>query len=873
MAELPFSAGKEAFLSALSQHRTAVVQAPPGTGKTTLAPIYTREFLRDQQLSQFSATGNQQNIASQLTPRVLVTQPRRIAARAAATRLAELYGWNLGSTVGYTIRGELQTNAETEIEFMTSGVLLRRLLRDPDLPGVGAIIIDEIHERHVESDLIFGMLAQLRELREDLVVVAMSATVDAQRFATALNAPIVDVPNPIHPLEIHHSTSEHSIAQRDPRAHPGATGSVEDFVFRRIIEALEATDSNSSSPGDLLAFVPTIRGTELLAERLNGKIIGHFHIFAMPLHGSLSPAAQSRVIAPVREFEAPTRRVIIATDVAESSLTVPGVRVVVDSCLSRVSRQDSSRGMSQLVTESASRASTIQRAGRAGREGPGQVFRCLTAEQWSHLSAFSPPAILTSDLTSALLDCAVWGAPGGVDLPLPDSFPELPARAATEALVRLGALTAPTDSHPFGQVTPLGTVLAGMPVDPHLARGGLLASRLVDVDLVAKVLFLLDATPDPSTPLIKQVKSLRSQDQGVRRMRRIVEQHRSRRTLEYLLPEISLNSAPDFTATMSSDTAIGLTVACCFPQLIARRVVDANGELTDRVLTVGGTGAQLSRELLATSQPSGKGGESQWCAVADIARAHTRDGTGARVRSAVWIPEEIAVWAGGGVEKKRTATYSPETRKIKAREVRQLGAIQLSQASAQATKEEAHLAVRKALAEHGASAIPMSQGASSLLRRVQFLHRQGVEGYPDVSGELPEEVSSFAAEDLVAGRTPDIAGLLRGVLPWNQPIDELAPEHVELPSGRRAKITYPPVDEAGPPVVATKLQDAFGLFSSPEIAGVPVQFHLLSPAGRPLAVTDDLQSFWAGPYQGVRKDMRGRYPKHKWPEDPAAEFG
>lgn len=847
---LPFSAGKRDLLAALSLHGAAVIQAPPGTGKTTLAPGFLQEFLEDR-------TGQNHDAPT----KVIVTQPRRIAARASASRVSQIHGWTLGQEVGFTIRGESQVSKNTQIEFVTSGVLLRRLLRDPDLADVGAVIIDEIHERHIESDLVFGMVAQLRELREDLVVVAMSATVDAQRFSTLLDSPIVDVPNPIHPLDIHYATSAHSISQRDPKARPGTAGSVESFVHARILDALNATDS-----GDVLTFVPTIRGTEILAEQLDGITVDGHSIAAFPLHGSLSPSEQSAVISPqqdpAQQALTPTRRVIIATDVAESSLTVPGVRVVVDSCLSRVSRLDSARGMSQLVTESASQASTTQRAGRAGREGPGQVFRCITAEQWSHLSAFSPPAITTSDLTSAMLDCAVWGAPGGAGLPLPDSFPELPARAATQALVRLKALETPTSEHPFGQVTPLGRLLATMPLDPHLARGGLLASRHADVDLVAKVLFLLDATPDPSTSFSAQVNKLRGSERGVSRIRSILAKHQDNETAEAALTLDSANSEAKLD-NLDKDESIALTIACCFPQLIARRVVDGQGKPSNSVLTVGGTGAMLSKELEASTS----GNSAEWFAVADLARAHTADGTGARVRSAMRISEELAIAAGGGVEKERNISYDLPAKKVRAREVRRLGAIELSSAPARPTDDEAQQAVQEALSQHGEAMLPMSKNAQSLLARMKYLHARGVEGYPDLTDGLPEEVTSFAAADLAKGRTPDITGLLRGLIPWNKPIDEHAPEHMRLPSGRNATITYPENPQTAP-VIATRLQDAFGLFASPKIAGLPVQFHLLSPAGRPLAVTDDLASFWDGPYQGVRKDMRGRYPKHKWPENP-----
>lgn len=890
--ELPFVEGQQALIDALESAGCAVIQAPPGTGKTTLAPGYVRDVLLKR--AGHDPSSGEDVGASSAATKVIVTQPRRVAARSAAARIAEITGTTLGEEIGYTVRGDSKTSARTSIEFVTSGVLLRRLLRDPDLEGVGAVIIDEVHERHLESDLIFGMLAQLRELlRDDLLLVAMSATVDAARFAALLDdAPIVDVPSPIHPLEISYASAADSISTRDQRARIGAKGSVEDHVEGAIRQALSETTDHEDSDiahSDLLAFVPTIRGTELLAERLHGSHIGGHQIEAFALHGRLSPKEQSRIVrgrqsssdhnsengrseresATSANSLTSTRRVIIATDVAESSLTVSGVRVVVDSCLSRVARRDASRGMSLLVTESASQASTVQRAGRAGREGPGVVYRCMTAEQWAKLPEFSPPAIVTSDLTSALLDCAVWGAPGGEDLPLPDPFPQRAAQAATTTLTRLGAVDA------SGAVTDLGRLLASIPLDPHLARGGLLACQYVDVDLVARVLFVLDATPHSPNPS-SEVKAARGNDPMVSRIAKILrrEAPRAARIPELQLPDgdsrDSINTATGTVAgaeQLTGDEAIAFTIACAFPHLIARRVTNSDGSPTDRVLTVGGTGATLNSDI-----PGAHSTSSHWFAIVDLARSHTKDGTGARVRSALPIPQGLAERAAGGVEKKRTATFDQQAQKVRVREVKQLGAIEMSSAPVQASPEEAQEAVAEALREHGTTMLPLNDNAKALLRRMTFLHAQGVEGYPDLTHGLPEEVVSFAAADLAAGRTPDITGLLRGLIPWDKPIDELAPEQYEMPNGRRAKVSYPKDGDPDgtPPIIATKLQDAFGLHESPRIAGAKVQFHLLSPAQRPLAVTDDLASFWAGPYQGVRKDMRGRYPKHDWPEDPAS---
>ncbi|MBC2682588.1 DEAD/DEAH box helicase [Corynebacterium sp. 4HC-13] len=948
-SSLPFAQGRQALLNALESSGCAVIQAPPGTGKTTLAPGYVHDFLIYR--AQNASTDSERHRVStpEIPSKVVVTQPRRVAARAAAAHVADITGTVLGAEIGYTVRGDSRTSSHTSIEFVTNGVLLRRLLRDPDLEGVGAVIIDEIHERHIESDLLFGMLAQLRGiLREDLLLVVMSATVDAQRFASLLgdaleltstpnstdapniagtpnpaslpspntepipsgfsaSAPVVDVPSPIYPLEISYASSTHSISTRDPYARAGTEGSVEDHMQRAIQRALSDTATHNNPDiayGDLLAFVPTIRGCDILAERLHGLHIGGCAIEAYALHGRLSPQEQSRIIGGRSHDSASTsaqssaqnvtRRVIIATDVAESSVTVPGVRIVVDSCLSRVARRDTSRGMSLLVTESASQASTAQRAGRAGREGPGVVYRCVTAEQWTKLAEFSPPAIATSDLTSALLDCAVWGAPGGEGLPLPDPFPRHAADAAGNTLLRLGAV----DSS--GRVTGLGRVLASIPLDPHLARGGLLACQRVDVDLVAKVLCVLDATPHSPNPCL-EVNALRSSDPAVSRIATILARHaHTAATLPgmHVLKDTAStttrshnldakgtylkNPNPqdlypkntdshgthpanvDMKKQLIGEEAIAYTIACAFPHLIARRVTQSDGSPTNRVLTVGGTGAIMSSIPGAQSS-------SQWFAIADLARARTTDNTGARVRAALPMAQELAEGAVGGVEKIRTVVFDQQTQKVRAREVKRLGAIELSSVPVRAMSEEAQEAVAEALRQHGADLLPLTDTARSLITRMNYLHAQGVEGYPDLAHGLPEEVVNFAAEDMAAGRSPDITGLLRGLIPWDKPLDQLAPERYTMPNGRWAAVNYPEVHapDDTPPTIATKLQDAFGLHESPVIAGRKVQFHLLSPAQRPLAVTDDLASFWAGPYHEVRKEMRGRYPKHHWPEDPA----
>lgn len=833
--QLPFASAKQQLHEALRTHGVAVIQAPPGTGKTTLAPGYVAEL---QELEGH---------------RVIVTQPRRVAARAAAERHNQLFGSaapaapntnHAAAPAAFTVRGESTLTRDTRIEFVTPGVLLRRLLNDPDLPGIGAVILDEIHERSLDTDLAFAILAQLRELREDLMVIAMSATVDARRFAAALTpnantaststasttaAPIVAVASPIHPLTIHHATSHTTITRRDRTARPGQAGSIEDHVTRTIATALEETD------GDILAFVPTIRATELITETLNRT---HPHVTAQALHGRLTPQEQGAIVgAGWRRTQ--KRRVIVATNVAESSLTVPGVRVVVDACLARVSRRDSTRGMNVLVTELCAQASAVQRAGRAGREGPGVVYRCVTAEEFGKLPEFAAPEIATSDLTGALLDCAVWGAPGGEGLALPDPFPVAAAKAGQAQLEMLGLVD---DTG----VTELGHAAARLPMSPHLARGGLLAVRRVAVEQVAAVLHALEeGAPVGAGGAAVGVGS--GSHPTARRFAKALQRHAG-------------------TPDLRGAEAVAYTVACAFPHMIGQ--VDGS-----RALLTSGTAASF---LGATPPPP----PHSWIAGGSVTRARTGDGTGAVIRSFVPISFELACDAhAGGVTRRRSVVWDPYAGKARAREVSALGAVELEARPVEVTEDEGAAALAAYVEAEGVErAVELSPGAESLVRRVQFLAAAGVEGFPELAAEsgglaLPHEVMVFMCPELLAGRQPDVESLLRGVLPWDKSVDELAPEHVELPTGRSARVTYPELSsypDPGPPIVATKLQDCFGLQESPLIAGRRVQFQLLSPAQRPLAVTDDLASFWAGPYQRVRKDMRGRYPKHSWPEDPTA---
>jgi ATP-dependent helicase HrpB len=829
---LAFASAVDDLHAALDQSASVIISAPPGTGKTTLVPPI---------------------VADRVDGRVIVTQPRRVAARAAARRLAQLDGSPLGSRVGFTVRGERHVDPSTQIEFVTAGVLLRRLLDDPGLDGIGAVIIDEVHERALETDLLIGLLGEVRELREDLVLVAMSATLDADRFATVLGtdaspAPIVAQTVPAHPLDVRWAPSP--APRLDER---GVTWAFLDHVASTAVAAQR--DLVRANPtADALVFAPGAREVSEIARRIRG-LAAEFDV--RELHGQI-PAAEQDAVISGRTPDQPAR-IIVTTSLAESSLTVPGVRLVVDTCLSRAPQRDAARGMSGLVTGPVSRASAIQRAGRATRQGPGIVVRCVDERTFAAAPARPAPEIQATDLTDAALLLACWGAPGGAGLRLVDPLPADSLRDALAVLHGLGAIDAE------GRATAEGRQLARIPTDPRLARALRDGSVLVGGRMAAEVVALIGgelriADGDVSATLIA-LRNGRSPD--TRRWEQEV------RRLERFTP--SKNSKTGNTGTARGDAdQVGLLIALAFPERIARRVDHSAHGAT--FLLASGTRAGITGPLAG----------AEWLAVADVTRAQGRAaaGTGAIIRSAAAISESQAEQAATHLITDRIEAQFVNGR-VQARRERRLGAIVRSSVPVRVQAGEGGRdAARRAVEEQGLGVFTWSEAADGLRRRLALLHRELGSPWPDVSdAALLGALDSWLGPELsnLASGTPaariDLTSALRRVLPWPAAVDfdALVPERLEVPSGSRVRLTYPPVDDpTARPVVAVKLQECFGWAETPRLVGgrVPVLFHLLSPGGHPLAVTDDLASFWAGPYSQVRAEMRGRYPKHPWPEDP-----
>ncbi|MEG9226460.1 ATP-dependent helicase HrpB [Aeromicrobium sp. Sec7.5] len=811
--DLPVTAGLAALEDALRTRSVAVVQAPPGTGKTTLVPPA---------------------VAGVVEGRVVVTQPSRIAARAAARRLAHLLDEPVGETVGYSVRGDRRTSGRTRVEVVTTGLLLRRLQHDPELAGVGAVVLDEVHERHLDADLTLALLIDVRAtLREDLALVAMSATIEAERTASLLGgAAVIRVPGALHPVATVWSPLPPGARRTDDR---GITPAFHDHVAATVRRAI------AEHGGDVLVFVPGVREVEAVRRRLAG-VDADVHA----LHGRLPGAEQDRALS-----EGPRRRVIVSTAIAESSLTVPGVRVVVDAGFSREPRTDHRRGLASLVTVAVSRAAAEQRAGRAGRLGPGTVLRCWSEAEHAHLVPHPAPAIATADLTAFTLEVACWGSGDARDLTLLDQPPVHAVAAARQVLTDLGAITED------GRATARGRVIAAVPVDPRLARALIDGAGLVGATRAAEVVAMLsEDVRAPGADLVAALRSLRGDRRAgswrsqVTRLEAIARSERGE------------GGSRDDPRTLTDDVAVGLVVALAHPDRIARKRPGGSS-----YLMTSGTGAALDRR-----DPGPMAG-LEWLAIGDADR---RPGEReARIRAAAPITEDLALeaagsswtevddvsWTGGRVlARRRTLLGAIE-----------LGSVPISDPPALAVAA----AIREAVEADGIELFTWSESATALRARLDFLHRALGDPWPDVGdAALTQDLQTWLGPQLARVRSAqdlrriDVGAALRALLPWPQAgrLDELAPERVEVPSGSSVRIDYAQEQ----PVLAVRLQEVFGWDTVPVLAGgrVPLLLHLLSPARRPAAITADLDSFWDTGYPGVRADLRGRYPKHAWPDDP-----
>ena len=821
----------------------AVITAPPGTGKTTLLPPAVAVALASHDAS---------------AGRVLVTQPRRVAARAAARRIARLLGEEVGGQVGYSVRGDSRVSERTRVEMVTPGVALRRLQRDPELPGVSALIVDEFHERDLDTDLALAFALDARSaLRDDLFVALTSATLEASRTVDFLRSStgeepaLVDIPGDIFPLELRYAPPPRGVEA------VGALGNDRVGVRREYLAHVARTveETVAATEGSVLVFLPGVGEIETVRSNLH---LGDIPV--LTLHGQLSAAEQDRALSP-----ASGRRVILSTSIAESSLTVPGVSVVVDAGLAREPRFDAGHGLSSLVTVPAALARLEQRAGRAARTGPGIAVRVMDAVDVARRPAQSAPGIATQDLTDARLQVAAWGTPVE-ELALLDAPPAGTWEAAGQRLSSLGAIDE------AGAATALGRTLASLPLDPPLGRALLASSALLGASKAARFVALLsEDVRVPGADLGAWERRLgrggaRGASGAHAQAARVKETQARLERLAKRLPNSSATNALAPTPARQDahgrtrEDELALTCALAHPEWIARR---RPGSMA--YILAGGVGAEL---------PQGSPLEGQeWLAVASIDRAPAS--RHARILAAVPLSEEDALAAGAALLETRTQA-SIDKGALNASRTRTLGAIPLKAAPASSLSEEEAIAlVAEHLAAHGLGDLGWGKEASSLRERMRVLHEVLGDPWPDVSDEALARTADqwlipWAKRLANGGSLSKVSMLdaLRSMLPWPDAarLDELAPEKMPIPSGGTR-----PIDWSGAhPVLTLRVQQAFGWTDTPRLVDgrVPLVLHLTDPAGRPAAVTSDLTSFWAGPYRDVRAQLRGRYPKHPWPEDP-----
>ncbi len=812
MTALPIAAVLPALLARLRGASNAVLVAPPGAGKTTaVAPALLAEPWGDGE--------------------ILLLSPRRLAARAAAERMAGLAGEAVGGTIGYATRLDSKRSARTRITVLTEGIFLNRIQSDPELAGISAVLFDEVHERSLDSD--FGLALALdaqAALRPDLRLVAMSATLDGARFSTLMgDAPVIESAGRAHEIELIH------LGRR-------AESRIEDEMAAAIRLALAAQE------GSLLAFLPGVAEIERTAERL-----------ALPpgadlyrLHGSLDPAAQRAAIAAPPPGR---RKVVLATSIAETSLTLEGVRIVGDSGLARRPRYDRAAGLTRLVTERASQAAVAQRAGRAGRQGPGAVYRLWEEAATASLPCFDRPEIVEADLSALVLDCALWGVADPRALRWLDPPSDSAGREARRRLTSLGALDE------TGRPTAHGRAVAGLPLPPRLAHMLIEAGGRGWGETAAEVAVLLSERGLGGSDADLETRLRRWRSEKGKRAEAARGLARKWRSLLRAPAQAGALAEQPATLLPSQEHEVGASICLAFPDRLSKRRDSSGADW----LSVGGRGFRLD-----TTSPLAR---HEWLAVAEVGGV----AAGARILSAAAIAQaDVEALFADRISSGAEARFDPASGGVVARHARRLGAIRLS-GGVDARVEPAAIeaALLDGVRAHGLALLPWSEAASSLRSRAAFAHRSDP-SLPDLGDAALLARLDDWLPALLAGkrRLSDIApsaltAALDGPLGWpgKQAVERAAPSHFETPAGSRHAIDY---DAPAGPTVEVRVQALFGLSEHPRAGDVPLVLALTSPAGRPIQTTRDLPGFWRGSWAEVAKEMRGRYPKHPWPDDPAA---
>jgi ATP-dependent helicase HrpB len=802
--------------SAFDGAPSAILEAAPGAGKTTLVPLYL--------LQEGSLDGQ----------KIIMLEPRRLAARAAARRMADLLGEEVGQTVGYRVRLDSKVSRNTRIEVVTEGILTRRIQSDPELAGVGLIIFDEFHERSLQTDLGLALARQVQEiLRDDLRILLMSATIEGDRLSKALGgAPVV---------------------RSEGRQFPVETRFLNRPANKRIEQTVASVieDTLKREEGDILVFLPgagEIRRTEKLLSAsadLKGTLV-------LPLYGNLPAKEQDRAIIPDPNGR---RKIVLSTDIAETSLTIEGVKIVIDAGLARNPVFDPNSGMTALLTRRVSRASADQRRGRAGRLGPGICYRLWTAAEDRGLIEHAPPEIMTADLSSLVLELANWGVQEASELAWMDAPPSGPWAQGRDLLKALAAL----DEE--GKITELGKEIVKLPLHPRLATMLLRAGEIGGEVLAADIAALLS-----ERDILRLDREFPNSD--IRARLEILDEVRKGKANKGPVQQV-LRVSKDLTRRLSiKDTNTDIGQA---GQLLAFAYPDRIGELRERseaqYRLSGGRGAKLPENDRLKGEP--------YLVVADL------DGKGRDARIDLAAPimaEEIEANFADQIATSRRVFWDLKKERVLALEERKLGALVLeSRRISNPASEEITAALLDALRGKELKALPWNPESLSFIERVNFARYHDPEGdWPDMSlAELERTLEDWLSPYL-AGLTSiadvqqlNLLDILKSRLSWDQgtQLDSFAPPTIKVPSGSHIRLDYSNPDT---PVLAVRLQEVFGLSDVPKLARgrVSVSVHLLSPARRPVQITQDLASFWQNTYAEVKKDLKGRYPKHYWPDDP-----
>ena len=844
MGEFPIDPLLPRLRASLVPGATVLLQSPPGAGKTTRVPLAL--------LGEIAGT-------DPLPGRSLMLEPRRLAARAAATRLAVSIKEPLGERVGYSVRNEQKRSSRTRIEAMTDGLFLRRLQNDPELTGINCVIFDEFHERSRNSELALALVREAQELlRPDLCLLLMSATLDLTNLRSQLpHAQVLTSEGKAFPVETQHLS---------PRPNEPLEGRVLRAIEQEMTHLL-ATQDGGHHPSTVLVFLPGVREIERCRQRLSKSgLLNHWEVIA--LHGRQSLAEQGRALKPCNHER--DGRVILATSIAESSLTLDGVRLVIDCGLTRHTQFDPGTGMEGLITVPASQASADQRRGRAGRQQAGRCIRLWSPAEQQRRPAHDIPELQRADPQPTVLDLALWGAGLGETLPWIEPPPRAALQEGRKQLIELGALNSegrPTDmgwklarfgAHPrlgllLLQARALGRPQVGADLAATLNERDLLSQQKHGSDLWARMLLLREHRSSSRMPMDRSAAD---------RLRTVLDQ--SRRWLQQLgqFDQVKEPQGIEANREATDEQLAAQLVATAFPEWIAVARPGQRGQFLLRQ----GRGAALQ-----VSDPL-DGAEA--LAIAELDLGDSR----AKIRLALplthqWV-KELADQNG---QWKERVLWDEPTKRVRAERVLQLGALELErQPQPQASCEQSRDVLIKQLSKDGLSALPWSKRTEQLRSRLALAHQQRGDPWPlRTLHHLEKHPSTWLKETLMGCRGWDdvkeeqLMEALWGDLSWShrQQLDQLLPTQIKIPSGRNAALDYQKDDI----VLSVKLQEMFGCLEGPAVFNgqLPVTLELLSPAGRPLQRTRDLAGFWKGSYQEVRKEMRGRYPKHPWPEDPA----